>query len=158
MPREAYTSDLIVIPVADRCVNDTRIKQKVRFLKLMHDQAEDTGECSAQIIVRVLLYAADASAPDGYGPLLSGPGLSSYTRTLVANNDTLVDPATGSILAIRDLNATQEDWENTIDSFPQTTLFQGDFFHMMRRYSPIDIEEMIIDHIRNADAMGHFAG
>ena len=64
---DTYTPTPIVLPVSNRVVGDTVIKQQARFASLLHLQT-DEGECSARISVRVSLYAADATTPDGYGP------------------------------------------------------------------------------------------
>ena len=158
---DLYTPTPIVLPVSDRVVGDTVIKQKARFAGLLHLQT-DEGECNARITVRVSLYAADATAPDGYGPLLDGPGLSRYTAELVADNNTLVDKRDGSILlyngklAIRQLLSAQE-WEEA--AAPAYAMLQGDFFELLRENGlPGTIADMIRLHIQQADAMGRFAG
>lgn len=145
----------IELPVADRIVADTRIRQKCAFAMLRHTQNE-AGECCAHIGVLVTLYAADDAAAEGFGRPLTGPGFSSYAAELVADNNTLVDAQTGAIQAIRQ-GENDASWRAKIDAFPQPTMLQGDFFEYLRENQPVRIGDMIRQHIQQADAMGRFA-
>jgi len=156
MPLYSPPQTTIELPVSDRVSGDTRFRQKALFLSLFHQQLPG-GESSVRIVVRVRLYAADASAADGYGPQLTGPGLSSYEATLSADNRTLVDAADGTQLAMRQLGQTEAEWQALVESFPQPTMLQGDFFHALRESQPVQIGDMIRHHIQQADAMGRFA-
>ena len=114
------------------------------------------GECSATILLQIKLYAA---LGDGYGEELVGPGFSSYEKVLSADNSTLVDARpeeAGSVLAVRSgENATQ--WQAVVDSFPQPTMLQGDFFAYLRDNGlPGTIRQLIEHHIQQADALGRF--
>ncbi|MBF9239473.1 hypothetical protein I2I05_18920 [Hymenobacter sp. BT683] len=157
MPLYEPPRDLIETPVCDRVIGETLFKQVARFKKLDHEQTRE-GVCSAIITVQVTLHASvDGQA----GPVLSGQGFDhdGYEQKLVADNETIVDPATDQLLAIRHhsihgLNPAEE-WENAVNA-PQTTMYQGDYFMMVRKYSPIDIDGMIEDHIARADTMGKF--
>ena len=153
MPLQAYPRTPITLPVADRRVADTLVRQQAMFLQLTHTQAED-GQCRATVTVRVDLYAA---AGDGYGQRLMGNGFSSYTVQLVAANDTLVDAQTGAILAIQLPGQSGADWQAHLDSFSQATMLQGDFFEYLRENQPIKIGDMIRQYIQQADAAGKFA-
>lgn len=146
---------LIELPVADRVSGDTRIRQRARFLSLVHGQSSD-GACTAVITVLVSLYAAQG---EDYGEALSGPGLSTYTVSLSADNQTLVDAGTGQILAIRQ-GEQPADWQARIDELSQerTTMLQGDFFEYLRDNGlPGTMRQMIEQHIQQADEMGRFA-
>jgi len=156
MPLQPYPRTLIEVPVSDRVIADTRIKQKARFYSLLHTQ-EVNGVSRVIIKLLVSLYAADSAAPDGYGDKLISAGFSAYECELSADNNTLVDPAqAGAILAIRGA-ATDAQWQATIERFAQDTMLQGDFFEYLREQQPILIGEMIRHHIAAADAMGRFA-
>jgi hypothetical protein len=141
------------LAISDRQQGDTLIRQRARFLALAHGQSAD-GTCTATISVLVSLYAADG---DGYGELLTGPGLSPYAVTLTADNQTLVAVQTGQILAIRQ-GEQEAAWQANIEelSREQATMLQGDFFEALRA-QPINIGDMIRQHIQQADAMGRFA-
>ena len=156
MPLIPYTPSVIELAIADRIAGDTLIRQKARFLSLFHKQTPE-GISSVQIVVRVCLYAAEGQ---GYGPLLSGPGFSSYEATLGADNRTLVDARpehAGDVLATRELGQTEEAWQAVVDSYPQPTMLQGDFFEMLRDNQPVQIGDIIRRHIARADALGRFA-
>ncbi|WP_210522249.1 hypothetical protein, partial [Hymenobacter terricola] len=79
---------LIVIPVSDRAVLGTRLKQQARFIQLRHSQ-DEAGLCAAYIDVEITMYAAAADG-DGYGPELTAEGFLRRQKTLVADNNTVV--------------------------------------------------------------------
>ena len=141
---EAEISDLVLL--------DTIIKRKVRFEAMHHHQDAD-GQCRATLFVRLYCYANAAGA---YGPQLEGPLFRASRRELYADNNCLVDAATGAILAVRDGRSAAE-WETLPASFEQPTMLQGDFFEYLRENQPILIGELIRHHIQQADAMGRFA-
>lgn len=144
---------IIEVPVSDRVLGDTRIKQKARFTTLTHEQGLD-GVSRATIRLVVTMYAA---AGDDFGPALTAAGFSTRTVDLTAANDTLVDAATGEILAI---NTGQQpaEWAAIVASFPQDTMLQGDFFEYLRDHGlPGTIRQLLEHHIQQADAMGRFA-
>lgn len=152
MPLLPGARALIEIAVASRTIVDTLIKQKAKFVSLLHQQTE-AGESLVIVTVRVALFAADG---DGFGPALEGPGFSAYEVQLRADNQTVVDAQTGAILAIR-LGEPEADWQNKLASYEQPVMLQGDFFEYLRENQPIKIGEMIRQHITQADAMGRFA-
>ncbi len=94
------------------------------------------------------MYAADG---EGYGPELVGRGFAPYKVPLEADNNCLVEVATGAVLARRD-GANQADWQATIDSFPQDTMLQGDYFEYLREHVDVRIGDLIRLHITQADA------
>jgi len=155
MPLVSFPTPVIELPVADRVSGDTRVRQKARFVSLFHQQLGESSD--ARITVRVSLYAADASAPAGYGAPLSGPGFSAYDAVLSADNRTLVDASNGAILAMQQLGQTAQEWEAVVAGFDQNTMLQGDFFGMLRDTQAVNIGDMIRQHIAQADAMGRFA-
>jgi len=84
---------------------------------------------------------------------------------LLADNDTIVD-VTGAILAIKPKpgpGKTAEQIELEFDALghelgqQQDVYLQGDFFENLRRYQPLLIEDMCIQHIQQADQMGRFS-
>lgn len=137
--------------MADRVIGDTIIRQLVRFVGLRHSQGPD-GQCAAYVDVLVTMYAALGA---GRGPELNGAGFAPYAVSLVADNQTIVDAATGRILAIRQ-GENQADWLALAEGYPQDTMLQGDFFEQLRE-QPLRIGDMIRQHIAQADAMGRFA-
>lgn len=135
----------IELAVVDRLPG---IKQKARFVRLSHGQAA-SGECEATITVMVTMYRAEGQ---DFGPALSGPGFSAYPVELTADNNCLVDATTGAVLARRN-GANSVDWQATIDSFPQPTMLQGNFFEYLRDNGlPGTIRQMIEQHITQSDA------
>jgi hypothetical protein len=157
MPLLPFTPPLIELQISDLQVGDTLIRRKARFESLLHQQ-EAGGQSFVRIVVRVCPYAAQGS---GYGPALSGPGFASYSAQLGADNRTLVDATpgeqAGSILAVRELGQSDEAWQTVVDSYPQATMLQADFFVYLRENEPIKIADVIRHHITRADALGRFA-
>lgn len=151
MPLLAHTPTIIELPVADRVAGDTLIRQKARFVSLLHTQSP-AGECRAVITVLVSLYAADGP---GFGPALQGLGFQNYTVELVAANDTLVDAETGQILAMHQ-GQDAETWQALCNGYTRPVMLQGDWFEAIRETQPVLIGEMIRQHIQQADAMGRF--
>lgn len=141
----------IILPVCDVKFGDTFFKQKAHFQQLTHTESP-AGVCEATITVAVLRYAADGTAPDGFGDVL--PDLPARTFTLQAKNDTLVDLATGKVLA----SSTEPD-QNPYDwdaKFTSPTMLQGDYFALLRDTQAVNIGELIRQYIRQADELGRF--
>ena len=146
MPVNPGLRTLIEIPVSDRVFGDTTIKQKAIFNTLYHHQ-QANGECSVTISVTVRSF----SLQDGvYGESLADKGVPDRQISLTADNSTLVDMTTGSLLASRRYETNQE-WDVIVNSFTQETMLEGDFFELLRENSPIRIGELIRMHIALAD-------
>ncbi len=141
--------------VADRVVADTVIRQKARRTGF-ECQFWDTGECVARIVTTVTMYAADATAPDGLGPALTAAGFAPREVVLHADNQTVVDAATGALLCTRRGEA-EADWQAKVDGYAQPTMLQGDFFAFLCEHVPVKINDMVRLHMQQADAMGRFA-
>ncbi len=152
MARIPFTRTLIEVPVADRRIGDTLIKQKFRFTTLTHEQNLD-GVCRVAINGVVTMYASEGGE---YGPALTAAGFTARPVTMAADNQTLVDAATGAILAIQQDESAAE-WAARINSFPQDTMLQGDFFEYLREHADVRIGDLIRQHIAQADALGRFA-
>ena len=153
MPLIAHTPTPIEVPVSDRKVNDTTIKQKAIFQRLEH-RILPSGEARVGVNVLVNLYAADGEA---FGEKLTGNGFQSYMVELVADNQTIVDASSGAILAINTGYKSKADWEAQAQAYEQPVMFQGDFFELIRDNQSVEIGGMIRQHIAQADAMGKFA-
>jgi hypothetical protein len=147
-----YSPTPIVVDVSDRVISPSlRVKQRAHFVSLLHDY-DAQGQPQAHIAVLLRMYAAE---PDGsYGPELNLEGFVARPKGLVAANDTLVDAADGTILAIR---TEGENWQAVLDRFEQPTMLQGNFFEYLRDNVPVMIGTIIRQHIHNADALGRFA-
>ena len=145
---------LIEVPLTDRVFDDTTIKQDAIFIGLRHDQNHDTGVGIVSITVLVKSFASDNGAKGIY---LGDKGMYDKRIDLVADNDTIVNAATGEILAIRTRMMTPNDWQSIIDALTVDYAYQGDFFIQLREAAPIVIGDMIRQHIAQADAMGKFA-
>ena len=155
-----YSPTPIELPVSSRVVGDTIFRQKARFMDLTHTQSPE-GTCRVVVRVLVSLYAAQG---EGFGPMLSGLGVSPYIMELVADNNTLVEATTGDILTgeggklyIRG-KVSEQEWEAASTSSPTPLMYQGDFFEYLRENSPINISALIRQHINQADQMGKFSG
>ena len=161
MAIQSYTPPPFELAVSDRTEGETTVKQKVRFLRLEHDDEART----CLIHIRVTPYAV---APGGgYGAALLRPPFTSYPATLAAENNTLVDTRDGSILAIRytprpgGALGTDADWQADIariEADPDLlAMYQGDYFLQLRDTQSLIIGDMIRHHIQQADALGRFA-
>jgi len=158
MPVNPGLRTLIEIPVSDRVYGDTTIKQKAIFNSLYHQQQAD-GQCSAVINVTVRSFAVRKLVTTGesgtttysYGESLADKGVPDRQESLSADNNSLVDMATGGVLVTRKFE-TNLEWDNIISSFTQPTMLQGDFFELLRENAPIEIGALIRQHIALADA------
>ena len=158
MPLIPGARALIEIPISDLVIAGTTVKRKARFTKLIHEQVF-TGECLALIEVYITLYAEDESTPDGFGPALTKKGFTTFSDTLSADNQTVVDAmpgaTAGDILAIRQ-GETEAAWQAKLTTYEVPVMLQGDFFEYLRDNEPVLIGAMIRKHILNADAMGKY--
>lgn len=152
MAIQSYTPPPFEVEVADLVRGQTRLKQKVRFLRLEHDDEART----ATIYVLVLLFALANSG--GYGDPLTTPPFASYTDTIVASNNRLVDVRSGAILAERKPFGTPNadaDWLADIariEAGAVPAMYQGDYFLYLRDNQPLLIGEVIRQYIQQADA------
>jgi hypothetical protein len=147
MPLIPFEHQPIVVAVADRTSAGTTFKQKAQFLSLHAAQNPATGEVTVTIRVRVDLYASDAGQ---YGELLSGKGLSSYEVTLLADNNSAVDPATGAVQLMR-TNELPSEWQALLEAHPAPLMLQGDWFEMLLNNQPVAIGPMIRQFIEQAN-------
>ena len=148
MPLSTFAHSFIEIPVSDRTPG---VKQKARWLNMTPSQDPDTGEVSIKAWVLVNPYAADDTAPDGYGAPLRGNGIDPYKVVLIADNNTAVDATTGEVLFVRSTE-NHDEWQAKLQDDPRQLLLQGDFFELLIAYSPIAIGELLENFMRQADA------
>ncbi|RZK13523.1 MAG: hypothetical protein EOO56_26905 [Hymenobacter sp.] len=147
MPLIPFQHQPITVAVADRTSAGTTFKQKAQFLSLHAAQNPATQQVQVTIRVRVDLYADDAGQ---YGELLLGKGLSSYEVTLVADNNTAVDPQTGAVQLMRS-NETAEQWQALLDGHEAPLMLQGDWFEMLLNTQQVAIGPMLRQFIEQAD-------
>lgn len=151
MPIQAYTPPPFELEVSDLVRGRTRLKQKVRFLRLEHDDATRTAT------VHILVIPFAVANDDGYGDAQTRPPFTSYEDAIVASNNRLVDMRDGTILAERKfLTPTADaDWLADIARVQASTvpaMYQGDYFLYLRDNQPLVIGEVIRQYIRQADA------
>jgi len=152
MAIQSYTPPPFELEVSDLVRGGTRLKQKVRFLRLEHDDAQRT----ATIRLLVLLFALAEGG--GYGPPLIDPAFSSYNATITADNNRLVDMRNGAILTERYPLAgplSDADWAAAVarvEASPVPAMYQGDYFLYLRDTQPLIIGEVIRSYIAQADA------
>ncbi|MDF7813597.1 hypothetical protein [Hymenobacter sp. YC55] len=169
MPLISLPFSDIVLPVSDRVAGSTIVKQKAHSPRLSVDEQSR----AVHLLLTVSLFAATEQG--NYGPALSGPGFSDYQVTLVADNNTAVNPQKeGAICYIRispelALNFLTKEpvpmpvvengdsWRSFLDSLPEPLALQGDFFCFLRDTQPVLMRKLIEDHIQQADLMGRFA-
>ncbi|MDF7809901.1 hypothetical protein [Hymenobacter sp. YC55] len=166
MPLVSLPVTTIELPVSDRRSGATVVKQKARYHGLNINQQAD-GTCSVLMQLSVTQYAATEAGE--YGERLTWEGVSSYPKTLVADNNTAVDPQSGAILYIlvssetvldfvkqQYISISESSWHDFLNSRPEALALQGDFFCVLRDTQDIRIRFLIEHHIEAADAMGRF--
>jgi hypothetical protein len=147
---------VIIINVSDRRIGDTIIKQRAIYLGLSENANPNTPGVVVNTEVR--MYAADATAPDGYGPELTGEGFYPRPVPLVGNNDYLIDLTTGQVLAERRRQPknglpphTEAEWQAEIRTFPQPCMLQGTQFAYARTYEQFNITDLVTRHMELAN-------
>jgi len=151
MPIQPYTPPPFELEVSDLVRGKTHLKQKVRFLRLEHDDANRT----ATVHIQVVPYAL---AEDGsYGEAQTRPPFTSYFDAIVASNSRLVDMRNGAILAERSFGtpAADADWLAAIariETSAVPAMYQGDYFLYLRDNQPLIIGDVIRQYIQQADA------
>jgi hypothetical protein len=159
----ASTRTLIDVVVSPRLGG--AITQRARFAKLTHTQNE-AGISQVVVEVRVTMFDAIS------GIALRDKGFSERTESLLADNDTAVNPNDGTIMLMRNHEVRYEEGQLVIsqdrtDETPEqflarceeyegTVMLQGDFFQLLRDFSNVEIGELIVTHIQQADQMGRF--
>jgi hypothetical protein len=138
-------SPIARLRVVDRVQDETTICQVATMRTVNLVQAE-SGAFSVAISAWVTQHSCRNGEP---GEELAGsPG-----RPLTFSGDylTLVDAATGEQLAIR----TSEDnaqWQVIEDSFPQNTMWQGDFLLEVLRKGAVNIADLVLYHMARANS------
>jgi hypothetical protein len=152
MPVKPGLRKRIEIDLSDRVLNSTRWKQRAicSYFTCLQDEQ---GVCSVSLEVVVRSYSDDKGK---YGESLHLRGVPDRAVVIEANNQTLVDFATGAILLVRS-GENDIQWEQATAAFAQETMLQGDYFEWLREQAPLVIGELIRHHIRQADAIGRFA-
>jgi hypothetical protein len=151
---ETYDAPAMLFPVCDREVAGIRYKQKAECKGFSVHEDDELG-CLVRMTIRLWLYAPDAEAPDGYGPRVEGEGFTYRPRELKADDDTLVDAATGEILAER-AKCSTEQWAAVRDDPDRAVMGQGNFFQQVRDLVPFINRDLIAQHVHQANAMGRF--
>lgn len=104
------------------------------------------GAFSVTIGVWVTQHSCRSGEP---GDELAGsPG---RALTFSGDNLTLVDAATGEQLATRTTESNAQ-WQAVEDSFPQDTMWQGDFLLQVLRSGPVDIPALVLYHMARANS------
>lgn len=152
MPVKPGLRKRIEIDLSDRVLNSTRWKQRAicSYFTCLQDEQ---GVCSVSLEVVVRSYSDDKGK---YGESLHLRGVPDRAVVIEANNQTLVDFATGAILLVRS-DENDVEWEQATAAFPQKTMLQGDYFEWLRENTPLVIGELIRFHILQADARGRFS-
>jgi hypothetical protein len=147
MPLVPFEHQYIDVEVSDRVSAGTVIKQRARFLSMLATQHPTAGVVIVTIKVRVDLFADNMGQ---YGEQLQGKGLSSYDVTLLADNNSAVDPATGAVLLMR-TNQLDTEWQQQLASYPAPLMLQGDWFEMLLNTQSVAIGPMLRQFIEQAD-------
>lgn len=147
MPLLPYEHQSITVDISDRINANTVIKQRASFLVLHAATQPLTNEITVTIRTRVDLYAEDNGA---YGEPLVGKGLSSYEVSLLADNNSAVDPQTGAVRYIR-TTENADEWAALLNADEAPLMLQGDWFEYLLNNQPVEIGPMIRRFIEQAD-------
>jgi hypothetical protein len=150
MPLHSYQPETIIVRVADIEQGDTRYCQLARFTTLAHSQA---ASAEAAVVITVTVALHEMLADGTPGEPLNRRGITTYDVALQTDNDTLVDMATGGIIAARQPGETSDAWRARADSYEQDVMFQTTYFCFLRDNFPIQIGEMVRQHIRAANLL-----
>ena len=155
MPLLPFTPSPIELRVSNKALpGGGRLGQRARFWQFGHTQSPDQLAQST-VLIKVIVTAHDLVGEE-LGDELSAQGFVPRIVELSADNTTLVEAATGAILAdLRGLNLVER--QAAIDGFAQDTLLQGDFFELLRDTAPVKIGDLLRQHLQQADALGRFA-
>ena len=154
----------IDLRLADLVQADTRFGQVARFRRLVHEQ-DAAGVCSVQIETQILVYCLVGQE---LGERLPDTRFVTLSVNLKGNNHTLVEAATGKILAIRDVpenagspvtpgTADAAEWGELCRSYDQGAMLQGDWFETVRDTQPVPIGAWILVNMQQAARMGRFS-
>jgi len=156
MPLVTYSPAPICLRVSDKLLpGNGRLGQTARFWQFGHTHPLD-GVASCTTSIKLLVTCHELTEAGELGPaLLTHPSFQPRELELVASDETLVDEATGAILhELAGLNPQQR--QELLDSLPQPTMLQGQFFARLRDLQPVLITSMLTQHIQQADALGRF--
>jgi hypothetical protein len=170
MPERDYTHEPVFVRVSPLTVAGSTVNQ------LAHGWCFETNETATELLaatihIKLIPYAVDPDAPDGWGACLDGIG-PYHTRhdfALRCDNDTLVfapeDPTTegfGKILAIRgrqlqpDSASAEAEWDAVVNNPDLLYMPQLKFMSYLRDNLPQVVGQVLRYNIAQADAMGRF--
>lgn len=147
----AWQQLYIEIEIRDRVFGGTVIKQKALFTALHIHQEVDSGKTNLRMLVITRNFENNNGA---YGALISQDELPYRPFELLANNDCVIDLATGMPYSTRFFTVNGEPtWDELMNAVPDKQLmYQGDFFQMLQFSQDIRLTPMIEKFIRDADS------
>jgi hypothetical protein len=139
------------IRVNDLTHQDTIITQMARWLNTYTAQ-DDSGQYSVNLLLRVTMHA-NADGEVGH-PLPLAP----YHVTLTADNNTVMDLATGQFLVIRDRQDDAAAWALKCAPYKDhpTACLQGDYFAHASKNDPVVMDQLARQHMQAAIPMGRY--
>lgn len=144
MAHLTYSTPQIEIEITDKVIGGTILKRKATLHTMIYNQAS-----KALSLSWVVKYFADDSGD--YGAAINVPGIATYSQESIADNRTVVDVATGTILEPED-EILDVDGERT-GTWPgvDDTMGQYDWFYMMAETNPLMVHELISAYGMNAN-------
>ena len=146
-----YPEDLIIVDLRPRTFGGTVIQQRGQFLDLTIRQNQYSREVSAILNVLVLSYAT--STEGGYGELLPAEYQRSQPVPLVADNNCVIDLATGKPYSMLSYGVNEEGqtWLEQMEASGKQLMYQGRYFKELMDTKQVPITPMIIGFITDAD-------
>jgi hypothetical protein len=165
------------VDLSDKVVAGTRIKRKAELVDLYYSTMKK--RVAVEVRVHVYAVAQNEFGDEIYGQLLDNePGFSPYHKAIIADNTTVVDATTGAILgsdtdlmdeanflppveakeAVLDVDGIVV--EPAVEARPAGKfygvdyMFEFEFFKRIAETSPVIVDQLIIQKVQGADALG----
>lgn len=150
-----YTPQALTMRVSDRVTAGTKCGQQAEItgFHFLRDRLTKAAQVNVDLEITPFALLDDGTL----GEELTGKIYRCYTDVMNAANDTLVEQATGAVLAIRQ-GRNDADWQALIDrlSTSRDTMLQGDWFDMLCTSQAVEIAPLLLRFLADADAKGFF--
>lgn len=145
MGLQRFENTNIMVDIADAIVQGIVLKRKA------HVQAIVIEIEAKRVALKVKVYYYGIAENDGYGEVLSIPGITAYGVELVADNTVLVDAATGETICNAD-ELPNADNENS-PLYNRNYMFEFELFAAMM-HMPVIVAEMAVAKVQYAASIG----
>lgn len=142
--------DPITLRVVNRKINGIEVAAQVA--QYMGLQDIDDGRDAPRVVLNLIVTSYELGPNNALGDPSRAQALAPYSVQLIADNDTLIDLATGDLFA-KAQGQTREDFVAWADADPRAFVAQYDAFAQQRNEDKINIKELILHHMTAADSL-----